>query len=290
MIKILKKREVKKRLEVLKDLQGRPYKFYRGKSYNHISATGCFFCSCFDVAKSYRLYDETPIIEAEILVKNLVIIDATNKGRYSNYDRLNVCQCKIYPEDKRSDLLRYVKTVNVKNMLSTDEIRQWAMKTKDVDAVIVKNVLEGNNLVFPIYDVIVWNEKNLINVRNVVTAEDEFEDFRKNTFKRVDLSAYIEENERDGIASIEENEEYFIENIIKRNSKDWYIEPVLVVNINVPIEIYCIDIEKYVTAEQIDFGVYQNTAGVTCGKKFVPHNGSVRIKGLEPTWKYKIVK
>ena len=55
-------------MQILKDLQGNPYKFYRGKNCDYIS-NGCFFCSCFDIAESYRLYDETPIIETEIQVR-----------------------------------------------------------------------------------------------------------------------------------------------------------------------------------------------------------------------------
>lgn len=93
----------KTQMQILKDLQGNPYKFYRGKNCDYIS-NGCFFCSCFDIAESYRLYDETPIIETEIQVRNPLVIDATVEDGHSIYEYLHVYDCKLYPEEKRSSL------------------------------------------------------------------------------------------------------------------------------------------------------------------------------------------
>ena len=36
-------------------------------------------------------------------------------------------------------------------------------KVIDIDAVVMKNVREGINAELPIYDVMVWNKKNLVN-------------------------------------------------------------------------------------------------------------------------------
>lgn len=282
----------KAQLELLKDLQGSPYKFYRGKGYDYIFA-GCFFCSCFDVAKSYRLYDESPIIETEIAVRKPLVIDATTRENgYSSYGYLYVCDCKLYPEEKRKDLVKYIKEVGGSDTLSTDDVLQWAIRTKDIDAVIIKNVREGNASDLPIYDVMIWNEENLVNQRDVVNAEDEFETFRENTFKRVDLSRYISEKEQDGIVSITEEDDYFVEHTvqqgIRRGKIEWYVGHDLVVNTDVPIKIYCLDIGRYVTVEQLELGVYENTCGVTTNKECAPYNGRVRVKGMIQNWKYKI--
>lgn len=48
----------------LKDLHGKPYKFYRGGNYDNISI-GRYFCSCIDVAKTYG----DIVFEAETAVR-----------------------------------------------------------------------------------------------------------------------------------------------------------------------------------------------------------------------------
>ncbi len=281
----------KAQLELLKDLQGKPYKFYRGKGYAYMSE-GCFFCSCFDIAKSYRLYDESPVIETEIAVRKPLVIDATTKGGYSLYGYLHVCDCKLYPEEKRSDLVKYIKEVGGNDTLSTDEVLGWAMRTEDIDAVIIKNVIEGNNSEFPIYDVMIWNEENLVNQIDVANAEHEFEIFRENTFKRVDLSRYILEKEQDGIVSITEEDNYFIEHTIQRGAWNgeikWYMRHDLVVNIDVPIKVYCLNLNKYVMAEQLELGVYENVHGWDASKEFIPSNGKVRVKNMIQNLQYRI--
>ena len=107
-----------------------------------------------------------------------------------------------------------------------------------------------------------------------------------------DLSRYISEKEQDGIVSITEEDDYFVEHTvqhgIRRGKIEWYVGHDLVVNTDVPIKIYCLDIGRYVTAEQLELGVYENTYGVTTNKEFAPYNGRVRVKGMIQNWKYKI--
>lgn len=286
MFKLFRKKE-KAQMQILKDLQGNPYKFYRGESFDYIS-NGCFFCSCFDIAESYRLYDDTPIIETEIQVRNPLVIDATLENGHSIYDYLYVYDCKLYPEEKRNSLIKYIKKVGGTDTLSTDEVLKWAMRTKNIDAVIVKNVREGINSEFPMYDVMVWNKKNLVNERNVVNEKHEFESFRTNTFKRVDLSAYISEKEQDGVVNVTKGEGYFVEHTINRANTNWYMRHELVVITDAPIEIYCLQTRSYVTAQQLEEGIFENTAGMTSLKKFVPYNGVVRIKGMMQNCEYQI--
>lgn len=299
MFKLFRRSE-KAQMQMLKDLQGNPYKFYRGKSFNNIS-NGRFFCSCFDIAKKYAWHYDMPIIETEIQVRNPLVIDATFEDGYSTYNYLYVYDCKLYPEEKRNSLIKYIKKVGGTNTLSTDEVLRWAMETKDIDAVIVKNVREGENSGFPIYDVMVWNTKNLVNERDVAKEKQEFEFFRDNIFKRVDLSEYISEQEQDGVVNVTKGEGYFVEHIIKRENTEgdikhelvantWYIEHELVVNTNVPIQIFCIDTSSYVTALQKKQGIYENTAGMTSLKEFVPYNGMIRVKKIMQKCKYQIEK
>lgn len=275
-------------LELLKDLQGNPYKFYRGKSYKNISK-GKFFCSCFDIAAGYRLYEDMSIIETEIAVSKPLVIDATTDNGYSLYGSLPICECKLCPEEKRKDIIEYSKQVRKGNLVSTDEILKWAMKTKDFDAVIIKNVCEGIKSEFPIYDVMLWNQENLVSDREVRGLEREYEVFRKNTFKRVDLSKYISEEEQDGVVSITKGNGYFVEHTIQQVRNQWYLRHELVVCIEKPINIYCIDAEGYVAAEQISPGLYIKNKVVKAPKiQFMPYKGCVRVKGVGQNCKYII--
>lgn len=271
----------------MRDLQGNPYKFYRGKGYERISV-GRYFCSCFDIAKSYRMNDDTPIIEAEIVVRKPLVIDATIKNGHSDYNSLCIHDCKLYPEKKRKSLVRYIQEVGGRDTLSTDEVLKWAMRTKDIDAVIIKNVREGNNEAFPIYDVMIWNEENLLNARNVVSEVDSYESFSENTLKRVDLSAYIYEEERDGIVSVKECEGYFIENTMTRRDTKWSMGHEVVVNTEVPVDIFWLDAGKYITVTQLDRGIYEKSFNSTSERTVYPHNGVVRIKGMMLNGRYRI--
>ncbi len=285
MLKFLNK---KRNLKTLSDLQGKPYKFYRGESYAEIHK-GRFFCSCFDIAECYRASDDMPIIEAEIATRNPLVIDATTEDGYSSYNYLQIYNCKLYPEEKRKNLISYMKRIRASNALSTDEVLMWAKRVNDIDAVIIKNVREGINSCFPIYDVMIWSEKNIVNSRNIVNLKCEFENFRKNTYKRVDLSMFISEKEQDGIASIKEGIGYSIEHIIKRNNTDWYLSEELIIGTNIPVKIYCYETCKYITAIQLDKGIYSNTGGVTSDIKLIPYNGIVRVRNILSICEYEII-
>ena len=55
-----------------------------------------------------------------------------------------------------------------------------------------------------------------------------------------------------------------------------------------PVEIFCLDARSYVTAQQLEQGIYENTAGMTSLKAFVPYNRVVRVKGMMQNCKYQI--
>lgn len=214
----------KSQYSFLNDLNGNPYKFYRGKEYN--LSQGCFFCSCFDIAHDFRLSTTEPILEAEIIVRNPLVIDATINGGYSYYERLCIRDCPLYPEALRDDLVRYLSVVGARNTLSTDEILAWARKARNIDAVIIKNVREGINSNFPIYDVAIWNEANLRNVRNVAYNISAYDSYRDNTPKRVDLSSYLQEDEYDGVVSAIRKDGFRIEHAMHNGTNGWSLTPV----------------------------------------------------------------
>lgn len=280
--------EDQKAFVILSDLQGKPYKFYRGKGYSPINI-GRFFCSSFDQAKSFRIDDDIPIIEAEIAVRSPLVIDATGDSAYSNYERLDICNCKLYPTDKREELIQFAKNHCFSTSLSTDEAGKWARGTSDIDAVIIKNVVEGNDRKLPIYDVYIWNEENILRAKNVVHDQNNFELFRENTFKRVDLSAYIEETEKDGWVSATMGEGYIVEHLICRHEDDWYMEHELVVKSINPIKIYCCKAEDYMKADFVEPGVYMYSQCFSQNDEFAPNGNTVRIRGVELHEKYKIV-
>lgn len=265
---------------VLKDLHGNPYKFYRGGNFKDISI-GRYFCSCFDIAKSYG----KPIFEAEIAVRKPLILDATLKDGYSYYEQINVTDCLIYPENKRANLVTYIKKVGAHNSLSTDEILEWAKSIRDIDAVIIKNVREGINTNFPIYDIMLWDESSLFNIQDVTTQESLFTAFQKNTLKRVDLSSYIEEFEKDGIVNITRREKYHIEHLMYRGNNGWHLFHDLVVYTDTPIEI-CDSFRNYICAEMIHDGEYLWSPLGHASKIFIPENGVVRIKRIADVYAY----
>ena len=112
--------------------------------------------------------------------------------------------------------------------------------------------------------------------------------FRENTFKRVDLSAYIEETEKDGWVSATVGEEYDVEHLICRQEDNWYMEHELVVKSNTPIKIYCCNFEKYMTADFMDPGVYVYSHRFSQRNQFTPNCNTIRIRGVGLHEKYKI--
>lgn len=273
---------------VLTDLQGMPYKFYRGGQLNF--SRGCFFCSCFDIAQGFRFPSTQPIIETEIAVKKPLVIDATMPDGYCGCDRICIRDCTIYPEEKRKSLIQYLPIKGAKNTLSTDEILEWARETDDIDAVIIKNVREGIESDFPIYDVAVWDASNLENPKDITNDDRNFDAFRQNTYKRVNLSAYIPEKEQDGVSSITPRSGYYISHQMQQRGKRWGLDDVLTVHTTEPIDIFELDTQCYVTAELKAPGVYRYTCGMTPRKKLLPHNGIIQIAGVPKVYKYKIIK
>jgi hypothetical protein len=279
MINILSCNKKVKRY-VLKDLYGEPYKFYRGGYYTDISI-GRYFCSCFDIAKSYG----EPIFETEIIVKKPLIIDATLKDGHSYYEHICFDECIISPETKRKDLVNYIKKIGAHNSLSTDEILEWAKSTPDIDSVIVKNVREGINSDFPIYDIMVWDESALLNVQDVTNQEPLFAKFQENTLKRVDLSSYIEEFEKDGISNITKRKNYHIEHLMYKNNSGWHLSHNLIVYTTIPVEI-CDSSRNYMTAEKKNKGEYLWSPLGCYEKIFMPENGFVRITNVPDVFAY----
>ena len=271
---------------VLNDLHGYPYKFYRGGKYDNIS-TGRYFCSCFDVAKSYA----DIVFEAEIAVRKPLVIDATLNNGYSYYEQIDIRNCVLSPENKRTDLIKYMKKLGARHYLSTDEILTWVKSTHDIDAVIVKNVREGINRNFPIYDIMVWDESVVLNVSDVTNQESMFTTFRENTYKRVDLSSYIKEFEQDGMANVTKRAEYSIEHHMRRSSTCWYLSHDIVVHTESPIEIYAAS-SNLLTADLIGPGKYQWNPLTSIREKFIPNNGILRIINIPDVFaylEYKIV-
>ncbi len=265
---------------VLNDLHGYPYKFYRGGAYDNIS-TGRYFCSCFDVAKSYGEI----IFEAEISVRNPLVIDATLNNGYSYYEQIDVINCVLGPENKRSDLMKYMKKVGACRYLSTDEILTWAKSTQDIDAVIVKNVREGINSNFPIYDIMVWDESVLQNVGDVTDQKSMFTTFRENTYKRVDLSSFIEEFEQDGMVNVTRRAGYSIEHHICQGNTCWYLSHDFVVYTEAPIEIHAVP-PNSLTVDLIAPGKYQWNPLAKIQEKFIPNNGILRINSIPDIFAY----
>ncbi len=263
----------KSKRTVLKDLCGQPYKFYRGGCFEDISI-GRYFCSCFDIAKSYG----EPIFETEITVKNPLVIDATLKDGHCYYEHICVGDCILSPVTKRTDLVNYIKKVGAYNSLSTDEILKWAKSTHDIDSVIVKETLLLNAFML-------WDESALLNVQDVTTQEPLFTKFQENTLKRVDLSSYIEEHEKDGITNITQREKYHIEHLMYKNNSGWHLSHDLVVYTTIPVEI-CDGSRNYITAEKKNEGEYL-WAPLGCYEKIlVPNNGFVRVANIPDIFAY----
>lgn len=263
--------------DILRDLHGNAFKFYRGKNIYNISKRA-FFCNCFDIAKSFSL--EGIVFECEIRLKNPVIIDATCDGGYCYYDTLHVQQGKFYPESMRKELLKYMENEHMRDTISADEIGVWASSYKSFDGVIIKNVREGIQQDVPIYDVIVWDWDNLVDYHNVTMELENILTFRQATFKRVDLSRFIkEDNCQDGIISISYYDDYCIEHRIVGNG-EYYVDNVLIIqNVDNKAIIYCEDISDYVTGVMEEEGKY--SYAVSFGERqMTSKHGVLELSGI----------
>ena len=269
---------------VLKDLHGNPYKFYRGGSYDNIFI-GRYFCSCFDVAKFYG----DKVFEAEIAVRNPLVIDATLNNGYSYYEQIDIRNCVLSPENKRADLIKYMKKVGARHYLSTDEIMEWAKSTRDIDAVIIKNVREGINSNFPIYDIMIWDESVLLNAWDITNQKNMFTAFRENTYKRVDLSPYITEFEQNGVLNVTWRSEYSIEHRMCCGNTGWRILHELIVHTESPVEIY-VDPSNLLTVDLISPGKYQWNPLASNREKLTPINGILRVRDIPDVFAYSEYK
>lgn len=283
MFRFCSKMKKKKTKVLLYDLHGKTYKFYRGKDTRNIQ-DGIYFCSSFDIARSYSMHNI--VFEAEISTSSPLVIDATIKNGYSYYESIYIKKCPMYPENKRKKLIAYLDEVSAQETLSTDEILRWAMKEKDIDAVIIKNVREGINYELPIYDVMIWNKVNLVNLKEVTNQHTDYAAFRANTFKRVDLSNYIMEKEEDGIVNTLHFENYdFIDAICNGKDNKWGMNHKLIIRTQASIvHVKNCDTNEIVTGLLISSGIYSN-AETFGNKDFIPNDGIVVIKGMHAIMK-----
>lgn len=282
--------------DILKDLQGNNFKFYRGKELYNIS-DGHFFCNCYDIAKGFSSdYDfinhrdiPSKIYESEICLKNPIVLDVTCEEGHYYYNSLHIEEGKFYPEYIRPQLLEYMEKENMHDSISTDEIAVWARACKIFDGVIIKNVREGINSEIPIYDVIIWDYANLINCHDITDKTSEVEKYRQATFKRVDLSKYLNEpDNQDGIADILHFNDYYIERRIAGNGK-FYLENVLVVpNVKNKISVRCTDSDTEIIGLMKESGKYSYSV-ILGEKELVAENGKVEIQGICPIFKNFII-
>lgn len=283
MFKFCNKLKKRKTKALLYDLYGKTYKFYRGKDTRNIKG-GIYFCSSFDIARSYSM--EQIVFETEISTLSPLVIDATTENGHSYYESIYIKNCPMYPESKREKLIAYLDEVYAHETLSTDEILSWAMKQKDIDAVIIKNVREGINSELPIYDVMIWNESNLVNLRDVTDCNTEYKSFRENTFKRVDLSNFIPEKEYDGVVNTIHFDKYdYVNEICKGKAHKWYMKHKLVIMTRATrIHIKNGDTNAMVTGLLVSPGVYSNA--MSFGElDFFPNDGKIVVDGMVSSMK-----
>lgn len=273
--------------DLLRDLHGKPYKFYRGKDYNDIDS-GRFFCSCFDIAQSYCFGSDNSVFEAEILVENPLVIDATTEDGYSGYEYLAITDCALYPEEIRPELISCMQRNGNRKWLSTDEVLQWAKTSNIVDAVIIKNVREGINSHLPIYDVIDWRNENLASVKEISNEQNLAETYRINTYKRVDLSKYIVEKETDGVLRVCKGDGYYLIDTIQRDGQKWYVETNMVIETTIPVDVYCFDTRGYISSNRIKDGVYEYAGKTLTKQPLTPCDGIIQVKRMMPNCRYKV--
>ena len=94
----------------------------------------------------------------------------------------------------------------------TDDFASFLNDCKEYDVVILKNIREGLYPKYPIYDVIVLNEKLIKNKKKIDLGSSLY--IKEYSTKRIDLSKYIHENEQDGLAEILEYPGYSIKIIL----------------------------------------------------------------------------
>lgn len=187
-----------KNTTLLCDLQGMPFYFFRGKD----TTTG-FWSNLVALAK--ERYNSS-IWVANISVKNPIVVDCKN----ASYGSMRLENLQIAPSTARLEILSFAhdtleySETNGAGDFGPDDFATFLHHYTQYDAIILKNIREGLFEGYPIYDVIVYDEQNIVNIRKL--SETEYEKMNQYAIKRIDLSKYITEEEEDGlIKSVHKN-------------------------------------------------------------------------------------
>ncbi len=195
--KLLKKRKYNND-NLLTDLDGNPFIFYRGGSIDYMSNRH-FFTNCVHQAISYG---EHLVYKTKVFLENPVIVDCyTDEDGYFNWGYLPIIKLNIYPNDAKSMMLRYldqrIEGHSNDYEMSTDEIAAFSQKA-GYDGVLFKNIREGIYGKLPVYDLVLWSMENLLDTENITDKSCNEPDIY--TYKRLDLKKYCDnESNEDGI-------------------------------------------------------------------------------------------
>lgn len=252
---------------LLRDLNGELFPFFHGGE-DTVTDNRIYYTNSIDVAADFSLDDN--IIKCYIRVKNPFVIDAFSNGQFFSYDYIKIKECSSSSAQTKCEL----QTCFQGDTVDADSIADWVQENTDHDAVIIKNVREGCFSGLPVYDVIVWNQKNCVKREQFKANAASLEPFKTYANKRVDLSQYISEKEKDGICGMDKHGKYEFVFFIGEKS----VDKTLRIHTEKPVKI---EAEILFTCSEMNHaGIYRYAADMGDKDRFYPDCGIVDIHGF----------
>lgn len=266
-----------RKIKLLRDYRGDVFKFYRGGSIDGNWEKGKYFSNSILCASMFGI--DKKIFECEIQCSYPVVIDATTEFGYTGYEHIDIQKSTVYPQAAKKFLLEFCKREKLKE-LSTDEILREVIKVKRYDALIIKNVMEGDNNC-PVYDVVVWNPQNIVNSREVKENELVNSEIKKWIFSRVNLGfALKSEISDDGVLCCLTNERYQIIKKISEEGKGVETDLLIYTDECISIKISKMtEGEKLIRGGKIEPGVYEYLP-LFGNTVFEPNKGIIEIRKI----------
>ena len=83
---------------------------------------------------------------------------------------------RFFPKELYDEFIQSTTEKYKSKYVSTDEILEWAIEKGCFDSVIIKNVREGMDNKKPIYDIMVWDGDNLVNLTKLSERKIDIKD------------------------------------------------------------------------------------------------------------------
>ena len=244
--------------EILRDTEGEPFVFFRGGEINNIK-NGVYFCNSIVDAIGYAggVDDNKVLYRANICTIHPLIIDATCNGGFYYYDTIKVERDRFFPKELCDEFIQSTTEKYKSKYVSTDEILEWAIEKGCFDSVIIKNVREGMDNKKPIYDIMVWDGDNLVNLTKLSERKIDIKDYMQYMVKRIELYKFCGINEQRGLLAQRHKKDHSLECWIELHDVGYELDNRLVFKMKSnKSAVFCNELKDYIYLEKISDGEY----------------------------------